>query len=229
MAAPLDVRCAGAAGAGGDGPLGRAGRAAAPSAPRWCTWRWCSTSTAISRGSSPRRHARSHHRGFQEEEGASPPSSCARTLMAGLGLDAGRRVRRQDRRAGPQGPEIRDGGRLCAGRAQSPAQVGETFTREPWRFEVMDLDGRRIDKVLVKRGCCVRARRVSPGCEVVDNMPFCAKSGMIMSTSPARRPRGEAACRGLRPAWLARPHRRAHGARIEDVGPDAAMVVISPA
>ena len=29
--------------------------------------------------------------------------------------------------------------------------VGETFTREPWRFEVLDLDGRRIDKVLVAR------------------------------------------------------------------------------
>ena len=29
--------------------------------------------------------------------------------------------------------------------------VGESFTREPWRFEVMDLDGRRIDKVLVAR------------------------------------------------------------------------------
>jgi putative hemolysin len=27
--------------------------------------------------------------------------------------------------------------------------VGETFTREPWRFEILDLDGRRIDKVLV--------------------------------------------------------------------------------
>jgi putative hemolysin len=29
--------------------------------------------------------------------------------------------------------------------------VGETFTREPWRFEVLDMDGRRIDKVLVTR------------------------------------------------------------------------------
>ncbi len=29
--------------------------------------------------------------------------------------------------------------------------VGETFERGPWRFEVMDLDGRRIDKVLVTR------------------------------------------------------------------------------
>ena len=29
--------------------------------------------------------------------------------------------------------------------------VGETFERGPWKFEVMDLDGRRIDKVLVTR------------------------------------------------------------------------------
>ena len=29
--------------------------------------------------------------------------------------------------------------------------VGETFEREPWRFEVLDMDGRRIDKVLVTR------------------------------------------------------------------------------
>lgn len=30
--------------------------------------------------------------------------------------------------------------------------VGESFQRGPWRFEVMDLDGRRIDKILVSRG-----------------------------------------------------------------------------
>ncbi|MGV3490118.1 MAG: hemolysin family protein [Devosia sp.] len=29
--------------------------------------------------------------------------------------------------------------------------VGEVFERSPWRFEVLDLDGRRIDKVLVSR------------------------------------------------------------------------------
>jgi putative hemolysin len=29
--------------------------------------------------------------------------------------------------------------------------VGESFEREPWRIEVIDLDGRRIDKVLVSR------------------------------------------------------------------------------
>jgi putative hemolysin len=29
--------------------------------------------------------------------------------------------------------------------------VGETFMREPWRFEVLDLDGRRIDKIMVSR------------------------------------------------------------------------------
>jgi putative hemolysin len=30
-------------------------------------------------------------------------------------------------------------------------EVGETFERGDWRFEVVDLDGRRIDKVLVSR------------------------------------------------------------------------------
>lgn len=30
--------------------------------------------------------------------------------------------------------------------------VGERFERGPWRFEVLDLDGRRIDKILVTRG-----------------------------------------------------------------------------
>jgi putative hemolysin len=30
-------------------------------------------------------------------------------------------------------------------------QVGETFERPPWRFEVLDMDGRRIDKVLVTK------------------------------------------------------------------------------
>ncbi len=29
--------------------------------------------------------------------------------------------------------------------------VGESFVREPWRIEVIDLDGRRIDKVLVQK------------------------------------------------------------------------------
>ena len=29
--------------------------------------------------------------------------------------------------------------------------VGESFSREPWRFEVLDLDGRRIDKILVSK------------------------------------------------------------------------------
>ena len=27
--------------------------------------------------------------------------------------------------------------------------VGETFDKDNWRFEVVDLDGRRIDKILV--------------------------------------------------------------------------------
>jgi putative hemolysin len=30
-------------------------------------------------------------------------------------------------------------------------EVGEAFEHGPWRFEVVDLDGRRIDKILVSR------------------------------------------------------------------------------
>jgi putative hemolysin len=29
--------------------------------------------------------------------------------------------------------------------------VGETFDAQGWRFEVVDLDGRRIDKILARR------------------------------------------------------------------------------
>ena len=29
--------------------------------------------------------------------------------------------------------------------------VGETFDDQGWRFEIMDLDGRRIDKILARR------------------------------------------------------------------------------
>ena len=31
------------------------------------------------------------------------------------------------------------------------ALLCESFSREPWRFEVLDLDGRRIDKILVSK------------------------------------------------------------------------------
>jgi len=29
--------------------------------------------------------------------------------------------------------------------------TGDSFTYDGWRFEVVDMDGRRIDKLLVKR------------------------------------------------------------------------------
>ena len=73
-------------------------------------------------------------------------------LLPGLGLDAGRRVRRQDRRAGAQGPEIRDRRGLRARPSSTTCRrSARRFVREPWRFEVLDLDGRRIDKVLVSK------------------------------------------------------------------------------
>ena len=30
-------------------------------------------------------------------------------------------------------------------------EVGNSFARDGWRFEVMDMDGRRIDKILASR------------------------------------------------------------------------------
>ena len=30
-------------------------------------------------------------------------------------------------------------------------EVGETFSHEGWRFEIVDLDGRRIDKLLARK------------------------------------------------------------------------------
>jgi putative hemolysin len=38
--------------------------------------------------------------------------------------------------------------------------VGETFDSQGWRFEIVDLDGRRIDKILVRRLAAGRRRAV---------------------------------------------------------------------
>jgi putative hemolysin len=40
--------------------------------------------------------------------------------------------------------------------------VGETFDAHGWRFEIVDLDGRRIDKILARRITDVRRRRAIP-------------------------------------------------------------------
>jgi Transporter associated domain len=40
-------------------------------------------------------------------------------------------------------------------------EVGETFDRHSWRFEVVDLDGRRIDKILASRIPAGRRRRAA--------------------------------------------------------------------
>ena len=39
-------------------------------------------------------------------------------------------------------------------------EVGEAFDAFGWRFEVVDLDGRRIDKILAKRSVTARRRHV---------------------------------------------------------------------
>jgi putative hemolysin len=51
----------------------------------------------------------------------------------------------------PKDPEYETvAGYILAELNHLPA-VGESFERGPWKFEVLDLDGRRIDKVLVSR------------------------------------------------------------------------------
>jgi putative hemolysin len=37
-------------------------------------------------------------------------------------------------------------------------QVGECFDDQGWRFEVVDLDGRRIDKIIARQGADARPR-----------------------------------------------------------------------
>jgi putative hemolysin len=39
-------------------------------------------------------------------------------------------------------------------------QIGESFASQGWRFEVVDLDGRRIDKILASRIAAGRRRAV---------------------------------------------------------------------
>ena len=38
--------------------------------------------------------------------------------------------------------------------------VGETFDDQGWRFEIVDLDGRRVDKLLARRSSAARRRAI---------------------------------------------------------------------
>jgi CBS domain containing-hemolysin-like protein len=38
--------------------------------------------------------------------------------------------------------------------------VGETFDDQGWRFEIVDLDGRRVDKLLARRSSTRRRRAI---------------------------------------------------------------------
>ena len=51
--------------------------------------------------------------------------------------------------------------RLHAEPACHLPEVGDQFAYEGWRFEVVNLDGRRIDKILATRGKSPLIRRLS--------------------------------------------------------------------
>ena len=48
-------------------------------------------------------------------------------------------------------PRLRDRGRLCAVAPPPPPGDRRNVDAQGWRFEVVDLDGRRIDKVIASR------------------------------------------------------------------------------
>ena len=117
-----------------------------------CRWRWSTTNTAISKASSPRPTF------WRRSPACSGPiSTPARRncrpargrLMAARRLHAGRRDGRPSRHRPARKPRLRDRRRLscCRMMHRLPA-TGECVDAQGWRFEVVDLDGRRIDKVI---------------------------------------------------------------------------------
>ena len=85
-----------------------------------------------------------------QDEGDEPDAGRARRwLAADIGRDVGRCAGRTARHRSARGPRIRHCGGLCPVHAQAPARRGRNFTDQGWRFEVVDMDGRKIDKLLV--------------------------------------------------------------------------------
>ena len=82
-----------------------------------------------------------------ERDGAGRGAARGRLVAAG-GLDAGRRDGRTARHPPSAQARLPDGRRLHPRRAAPSPATGERVEALGWRFEVVDLDGRRIDKVL---------------------------------------------------------------------------------
>ena len=88
---------------------------------------------------------------FMEETGRGTRDPAARGWqLPCLGLDAGRRILRPARAssAASDGDFETVAGLVIDHLRRLPA-LGDTFTLNGWRFEVIDLDDRRIDKLLV--------------------------------------------------------------------------------
>ena len=75
-----------------------------------------------------------------------------RRLLSDLGLDAGGRIRRlcSASTLPPSQPYQTFAGFLLQEFGAIPG-VGDKIEADGWRFEIVDLDGRRIDKVLASR------------------------------------------------------------------------------
>ncbi len=78
-------------------------------------------------------------------------SSCATTGRIWSLAGCRRRVRRANCDAARSDADYETVAGFVLDSLHRLPEVGETFDHGPWRFEVVDLDGRRIDKLLVSR------------------------------------------------------------------------------
>jgi putative hemolysin len=123
----------------------------------WSIWRWSSTSTAISRASSLRGDVLEAITGaFQDEDGrragVSSPAPTAPILVAGwMQVDEFSQAHLGVPCAAKDADYQTVAGFVLAEMNRLPAMSARVSRSGHWRFEVVDLDGRRIDKLLVSR------------------------------------------------------------------------------
>jgi putative hemolysin len=60
----------------------------------------------------------------------------------------------------PQDPNYHTAAGFVLDRMGYLPTVGESFDDQGWRFEIVDLDGRRIDKLLARRASSGRRRAI---------------------------------------------------------------------
>ena len=184
-------------------------RAARRSARRACTWRWCSTSTAISRASSRPATCsrRSPARSRRTRRASRRSSTRDGWLVPRIGLDAGRRVRRDDRRPRSTRTPIT---RPCRASCWPSSTICPRSARSS-RSGPLALRGRRPRRPPHRQGAGLARHRDGPlisataspltastsrSIPVVDGVNIGARLGRGRSWTSQRTPRGAGAADG---------------------------------